>query len=444
MKEFFKVKTSAEVFAIINEFPVGPTEEISLTKGTGRILAEPIISPEDMPPFSRSTMDGYAVRARDTFGSSESMPALLTVAGSVEMGELPFQALSGGQAYRILTGGMLPPEANAVVMQEYTQQVDETTIEVMKTVAPGEHVILRGEDLKKGEKILSRGHRLRPQDIGALAAIGRRKIVVHQKPRVAIISTGDEIVPIEEMPPPGKIRDLNAYTLWAAILENGGIPIYLGIVPDKFNDLCARCAEGMEEADIVLISGGSSVGSRDFTAAVFESFPESQIMVHGISVSPGKPTILARAGKKALWGLPGHPASSMIVFWLFVRPLLQRIGGLEPQIITHSQLIKARLSRNVPSAQGREDYVRVRILTDEKHMPFKSPRPPFKKGGTHHIPPLEKGDTGGFSGDTGYIADPVFGKSGLISTMTRADGLIKIDINTEGLDKDSLVDVYLF
>lgn len=410
MKEFFKVKTSDEVFAIINEFPVGPTEEISLTEATGRILAEPIISPEDMPPFSRSTMDGYAVRAKDTFGSSESMPALLTVAGSVEMGELPSQALSGGQAYRILTGGMLPPGADAVVMQEYTQQVDETTIEVMKTVAPGEHVILRGEDLKKGEEILSGGHRLRPQDIGALAAIGRQKIVVHQKPRVAIISTGDEIVPIEEMPPPGKIRDINAYTLWAAILENGGIPIYLGIVPDKFDDLCARCAEGMEEADIVLISGGSSVGSRDFTAAVFESFPESQILVHGISVSPGKPTILARAGKKALWGLPGHPASSMIVFWLFVRPLLQRIGGLEPQIITHSQLIKARLSRNVPSAQGREDYVRVRILRDE----------------------------------TGYTAAPVFGKSGLISTMTKADGLIKIDMNTEGLDKGSIVDVYLF
>jgi molybdopterin molybdotransferase len=410
MKEFFKVKTSDEVFAIINEFPVGPTEEISLTEGTGRILAEPIISPEDMPPFSRSTMDGYAVRARDTFGSSESMPALLTVAGSVEMGELPSQALSGRQAYRILTGGMLPPEANAVVMQEYTQQVDETTIEVMKTVAPGEHVILRGEDLKKGEEILSGGHRLRPQDIGALAAIGRQKIVVHQEPRMAIISTGDEIVPIEEMPPPGKIRDINAYTLWASILENGGIPIYMGIVPDKFDDLCARCAEGIEEADIILISGGSSVGSRDFTAAVFESFPESQILVHGISVSPGKPTILARVGKKALWGLPGHPASSMIIFWLFVRPLLQRIGGLEPQIITHSQLIKARLPRNVPSAQGREDYVRVRIFRDE----------------------------------TGYIADPVFGKSGLISTMTRADGLIKIDMNTEGLDKDSLVDVYLF
>lgn len=410
MKEFFKVKTSDEVLAIINEFPVGPAEEISLKEGTGRILAEPIISPEDMPPFSRSTMDGYAVRARDTFGSSESMPALLTVAGSVEMGEPPSRALSGGQANRILTGGMLPPGADAVVMQEYTQLVDETTIEVMKTVAPGEHVILRGEDLKKGEEILSGGHRLRPQDIGALAAIGRQKIVVHQKPRVAIISTGDEIVPIEDTPPPGKIRDINAYTLWAAILENGGIPVYLGIVPDKFDDLCARCAEGIEEADIVLISGGSSVGSRDFTAAVFESFPESQILVHGISVSPGKPTILARAGKKALWGLPGHPASSMIVFWLFVRPLLQRIGGLDPQIITHSQLIRARLSRNVPSAQGREDYVRVRIFRDE----------------------------------TGYIADPVFGKSGLISTMTRAHGLIRVDMNTEGLDKDSLVDVYLF
>ncbi|MEW5948306.1 MAG: gephyrin-like molybdotransferase Glp [Thermodesulfobacteriota bacterium] len=444
MKEFFKVKTSDEVFAIINEFPVGPTEEISLPEGAGRILAEPVISPEDMPPFSRSTMDGYAVRARDTFGSSESMPALLTIAGSVDMGASPSRALSGGQAYRILTGGMLPPGGDAVVMQEYTQQADETTIEVMKTVAPGEHVILRGEDLKKGEEILSRGHRLRPQDIGALAAIGRQKIIVHQKPRVAIISTGDEIVPIQEMPPPGKIRDINAYTLWAAVFENGGIPGYLGIVPDKFDALRAKCIEGIEQADIILVSGGSSVGSRDFTVAVFESFPESRILLHGVSVSPGKPTILARIGKKALWGLPGHPASSMIIFWLFVRPLLQRIGGLEPQTIAHSQLIKARLSRNVPSAQGREDYVRVRILPDEKHAPFKSPHPPFKKGGAHHIPPLGKGDTGGFSDETGYVAEPVFGKSGLISTMTKAHGLIRVDMNTEGLDKDSIVDVYLF
>lgn len=409
-KEFFKVKAPLEIYTIINQFPVLQTEEIPLAESLGRVIAEPVISPEDIPPFSRSTMDGYAVRARDTFGSSESMPNLLTVAGKVRMGEFASQPLSSGQACEILTGGMLPPEADAVVMQEYTQRIDESTLEVMKSVAPGEHVILRGEDLKKGEQILPSGHRLRPQDVGVLAAIGRQKVLVYRKPRVAIISTGDEIVPVEETPPPGKIRDINTYTLWSAIEQNGGIPIFLGLVPDKFDDLRAKCAEGLEKADVILVSGGSSVGSRDFTAATFQSFPEGQILVHGTSISPGKPTILARVGNKTLWGLPGHPASSLIVFWLFVRPLLQQIGGLEPHIGTHPQPIRARLSRNVSSAQGREDYVRVVLLGDEK----------------------------------GYIADPIFGKSGLISTMAKAHGIIKIDMNTEGLDKDSLVDVYLF
>lgn len=410
MKGFFKVKTPEEIYTIFSEFPAVATEEIRLTEAVGRISAEPIISPEDIPPFNRSTMDGYAVRARDTFGSSESMPGLLTVVGKVKMGEFTSLPLSNGQTCEIMTGGMLPPQADAIVMQEYAQQVDATTIEIMKTVAPGEHVIQRGEDLKKGEQILPEGHRLRPQDIGVLAAIGRQKIMVYQKPRVAIISTGDEIVPIEQTPPPGKIRNINTYTLRAAVQENGGIPVDLGIVPDSQEYLRAKCAEGLEKADVILVSGGSSVGIRDFTASVFESFPDSQILVHGASISPGKPIILARVGKQSLWGLPGHPASSMIVFWLFVRPLLQHIGGLAPQITTQPHTIKARLSRNVPSAQGREDYVRVRISQYE---------------GT-------------------YIADPIFGKSGLISTLAKAQGMIRIDMNTEGLDKDSLVDVYLF
>lgn len=408
MKEFFKIKKPEDVYAVIKDFSPVSKEYVTLEEGASRILAEPVFSPEDMPPFDRATMDGYAMRARDTFGASESMPNLIMVAGNVKMGEVASQPASAGQALEITTGGMLPPGANAVVMQEHTERVNNSSIEVMKAVAPGENVIFRGEDFATGTEVLPRGRKLRPQDIGVLAAIGQKQILVYRKPRVAIISTGDEIVSIDQTPSSGKIRDINAPALYAAILENGAIPWYLGIVPDKRDELYEKCIDAIKNAEVLLVSGGSSVGSRDFTASVFQSIPDSQLLIHGVSVSPGKPTILARCGTKALWGLPGHPVSSLIVFWLFIRPLLQRISGVEPSPV-FPHVVQARLSRNVPSAQGREDYVRVQLLQSEN----------------------------------GLIAVPVFGKSGLISNLARADGVIRIELNTEGLDKDTLVDAYL-
>lgn len=408
MKEFFNIKTSDDVFSSILKFPSVSEECIPLREGVGRVLAQPVLSPEDIPPFKRSTMDGFAVRARDTFGASESIPGLLTVAGKIVMGEPASKPLQSGECFEILTGGMLPPNADAVVMQEYTRIVDGSNIELTKSVAPGENVALKGEDFPAGTMVLPKGRRLRPQDLGLLSAIGRANIPVYRKPGVAIISTGDELVSVDETPGPGKIRDINAYALWGAVIESGAIPLYLGIVSDSKDDLYEKCADGLRHADIVLVSGGSSVGMRDFTASVFESLPGSEILIHGISVSPGKPTILARYGSRALWGLPGHPVSSLVVFWLFVRPLIQKMAGFEP-VERFPQAVQAKLSRNVPSAQGREDYIRVKLQKAEN----------------------------------GLTATPLFGKSGLISNLSRADGIIRIDLNTEGLNRDSIVDVYM-
>ncbi|MFH1148374.1 MAG: gephyrin-like molybdotransferase Glp [Pseudomonadota bacterium] len=410
MKGFFQVVTPEDVFRLIEDFPVTSTEEIPFHEAVGRILAQPVFATESIPPYDRSTMDGYAVRARDTFGASESLPNFLTVKGKVRMGEFPVEGLLPGEALQITTGGVLPQDSDAVVMQEYTEQIDETGLEVAKSVAPGENVIHAGEDFNKGDVLLLQGTKLRPQDIGMMAAIGVTRVDVHRRPLIAVISTGDEIVRVEDDPAPGKIRDINAHALSAGIMENGGIPLYAGIAPDRFDEIRAKTEEAMDKADMLLLSGGSSVGSRDFTLRVFASFPGSSILVQGIAVSPGKPTILARIGNKALWGLPGHPASSLIVFWLFVRRMIRHVSGFRSRSIEPPQIITARLSRNVASAQGREDYVRVRLSRTED----------------------------------GYFAAPVFGKSGLISTLVKADGVIRIDLYTEGLDAGTLVDVYLF
>lgn len=409
MKEFFQVITPEDVFRLIEGFPTTSTEEIPLGEAVNRILARHVSAPENLPSHEKSTMDGYAVRARDTFGASESLPNSLVVKGKIKMGEVPEESLLPGEALEITTGGVLPPDSDAVVMQEYTEKIDETGIEISKSVAPGENIIHAGEDFKQGEVLLLHGMKLRPQDIGILAAIGITRVEVHKKPRIAVISTGDEIVPVEEDPAPGKIRDINAHALSAGIIESGGIPFCMGIAPDRFEEIRARAEEALEHADVVLLSGGSSVGSRDFTLSVFASFPGNSILVRGIAVSPGKPTILARVGNKALWGLPGHPASSLIVFWLFVRRMIRHVSGFKSRSIERPEKVVARLSRNVASAQGREDYVRVKLSRTEN----------------------------------GYSAAPVFGKSGLISTLTKADGVIRIDINTEGLDAGTLVDVYM-
>jgi molybdopterin molybdotransferase len=411
MKRFFKVKTVAEVLDLIGRFERLADEEVTLTAARGRVLAAPVRAGENVPSFDRVTMDGYAVRAQDTFGATESLPGLFSLVGEVAMGERPQGHIGPGQTMRIWTGGMLPEGADAVVMVEYARVVDQNTVELARAVAPYDHVIRPGEDVKEGEVLLKQGARLRPQDVGLLAALGMGRVVVTRVPRVAVISTGDEVVPIEDRPAPGQVRDINTYSLGALIESAHALPLHLGLVRDDPGELRAVVAKGLAQADTVILSGGSSVGVRDYTVEVFSSLPDSEILVHGVSVSPGKPTILARAGKKSLWGLPGHAVSAMIIFDLFLRPFIKRLCGEETGGERPGRFVEAVLVRNVASVHGREDYVRVR---------------------------LER------TGDGGLMAHPVLGKSGLISTMVKADGLIRIGLNSEGLVRGSRVRVDLF
>ena len=400
MKEFFNVVNLEQVFEHVQSFERVDIEEVPLSLSTLRTIARDVRADLDLPGFARSTMDGYAVRATSSFGSSEANPAYLTVVGQIAMGEIPDFAIGAGQAARIATGGMLPAGADAVVMIEHTAEIDDRMIEVYRSVAPGQHVIEHDEDFKKGALVLESGCRIRPQETGLLAAFGYSQVHVFRRPVVGIISTGDEVVDIGVVPQIGQVRDINRYTLASQVLEAGGAPIDMGIVEDDFDALNAVCREALTKCDMVLISGGSSVGMRDFTIDVLSSLPEARVLVHGISISPGKPTILAHVQGKAVWGLPGHVVSAMVVFTAVVRPFLAYIGGQKSVKHKHRE-IPARLSRNLSSAQGRVDFVRVRL--EER--------------------------------DGVLWAEPILGKSGLINTMIKADGLIEVGQHTEGLDQ---------
>jgi molybdopterin molybdotransferase len=324
------------------------------------------------------------------------------------MGNKPDFAVGPGEAVQISTGGMLPTDADSVVMIEHTEAIDDTTIEVYRSVAPGQNMVAVGEDIKKGEVILRCGGKIRPQEAGMLAALGKQTITVYKRPLIGIISTGDEVVAVHESPGPGQIRDVNTYTLSGLIQEIGATAIPFGIVRDDYEALLAKSAQALAQCDIVLVSGGSSVGTRDFTIDVITALEHSEILFHGISISPGKPTILARVRNKAFWGLPGHVVSAMIVFSRIVKPFIEHVSG---RADVHRKKIRltAKLSRNLASAQGRVDYIRIRLKQKEGVL----------------------------------WAEPILGKSGLISTMVKADGLIEIGMNTEGLDEGTQVEVIL-
>jgi molybdopterin molybdotransferase len=406
MKEFFKVTDVERVLEYKTQFPQVETETILLKETVGRILAEKIVADVDLPDFPRALVDGYAVQGSSTFGASDGNPAYLSVKGSVAMGEKPGVSIGPGEAVRIATGGMLPTGADSVVMIEHTEAIDDTTLEVYRSVAPGQNMIEIGEDMKKDAEILSLGQKIRPQETGLLAALGKQRVVVYKKPLIGIISTGDEIVPIDEVPGWGQIRDVNTYTLSGLIQEIGGKAISLGIVRDDFDVLFDNCKQALVQCDMTLISGGSSVGTRDFTIEVLSALQAAEVLVHGISISPGKPTILANVQNKAFWGLPGHVVSAMIVFSRIVSPFIEHISGFYRGRKKELRLA-AIVSRNIASAQGRVDYIRVRLTQNQGVL----------------------------------WAEPILGKSGLISTMVKADGLIEIDMNTEGLDKGAEVEV---
>ena len=412
MANFLTVKTAEEVLRIIDSFEPLESEKVGLYSAAGRVLAEEITAPEPVPHFNRSLMDGFAVRARDTFGASESQPALLRLAGEVRMGEASLMEVEPGNAVAIPTGGMLPAGTDSVVMVEHTSRLDSETIEVMKPVAPRENVLMAGEDIPCGEVVFSSGQLLRPQDIGALAALGIDSVTAYRKPRVAILSTGDEIVPVSTTAlPPGKTRDINSYTLSAQVTEAGAITGTIELVGDDLDALVEACRRALKEHDIVLISGGSSVGVRDLTVSVLDSLPGAELLVHGVAVRPGKPTILARADCKILWGLPGHPISAMTICRTFVLPCIYSLQGLKKNPAwKDAGAERAVLTRRLPSVHGRVDYVPVVLTRTGERL----------------------------------AATPIFGNSAMIGALARSDGYVVISQHVEGLDTGSAVTVYLF
>ncbi len=389
-------------------------ETLPLLDALRRVVSSDTVSGVTLPEFPRSVMDGYAVLARDTFGATDSMPAYLAVTGEVMMGEEARDAISKGRALRISTGGMLPPGSDSVVMLEHSQALDDGTVEVMRPVAPGENVVQPGEDVKLGETLLTRGHRLRPQDLGALAGIGVTSVEVYRRPRVAIINTGNEIIEAGKSPRPGQVRDINSYNLAGLVMQAGCTPVRLGIFRDEYEAIRDAVIEGLKKADLVAITGGSSVGTRDLTSAVIDGLGGPGVLVHGVSVRPGKPVIIGLAGNKFVFGLPGHPVAVTVSFELFIRPLLKRLSGeIDPLGIAGIppvRVVRAKMTRNYSSAQGREDHLRVALELIEGEL----------------------------------WARPILGKSGLITTLVKAHGTVVIPLARLGLEKGEWVDVRLF
>lgn len=384
-------------------------EKISVNQALGRVLAEEIHSPHPLPEFRRATVDGYALSAQASFGASDALPAYLNLIGEVNMGSAPDFSLPSQGCALIHTGGMLPEGADTVVMVEHTQSVGDGVIEVFRPAAIGENTIQVGEDIAAGEHVISSGSILRPAEIGGLLALGITSVKVVKQPQVAIISSGDEVIPPAEQTKPGQVRDINAYTLSALVEQAGGTPILFGIVPDDEKVLLSRCIEALAASDMLVVTAGSSASSRDLTAKVFSALGEPGVLVHGVKLHPGKPTILGIADGKPTVGLPGNPISALIAARLFVLPALETLSGRKP---VPQPTLKAKLTMNVASQAGREDWLPVRLIADPDGM--------------------------------GMLAEPVFGRSNLIFTLVRADGLICIHLDSNGLEPGQLVDVFKF
>ncbi len=376
-------------------------ESVPPFQAAGRVLAREVTADSDIPGFDRSVVDGFAVRSADTAGAGDSAPALLRCVRRIAMGrqDSPF-SLGPGECAYIPTGGVLPAGADAAVMVEYTEEAADTVL-VRRSVAHGENIIRADEDFRKGETVFHAGRRLTPQDAGVLAACGCAAVPVAKMPVVGIISTGNELVPMTQVPGPGQVRDANAPMLAAWLADYGCIPKMYGIIRDEREAFDAALRTACAECDVVVLSGGSSKDDRDMTAGTIAQ--RGEVLVHGVAIAPGKPTIIGRVATKPVFGLPGHPASAFVVLIAIVRPLLDRMLGIsEPRLQTE----KAVLSTNIPSQRGREEYVRVKV---------------------------ENG-----------IATPLFGKSGLLNTLVRSHGLVCIPAGAEGIEQGSTVTVILW
>jgi molybdopterin molybdotransferase len=385
---------------------------VRIEDALGRVCARDVISSEDLPGFARSTVDGYAVAAEDTFGATETMPAYLNLGRELVMGEEADFLLAKGEACGIPTGGMLPRGADAVVMFEHVQTIDKRMLEALRPVTPGENVIRAGEDVKEGETIIVRGHRIRPQDIGACAGIGVTEVYVYEPPVVSVLSTGDEVVPASQRPRPGQVRDVNSYILSGMISAVGCVPLRKGIFRDDYNTIRAAVEAAMTDSRAIVISGGTSVGTKDMLAKVIDDIGGPGVLFHGLSLKPGKPMIGGMVGGRTpVFGLPGHPAAVGVCFGIFIEPVLHILSGSTDKFARYKKkTVKAKLTKNVASSLGREEHIRV--LLEE--------------------------------GSAGLLAVPVLGKSGLIRTLVKADGTFVIPVNNNGVEKGEEIEVRLF
>jgi molybdopterin molybdotransferase len=336
-------------------------ETVPVAEGLDRVLAADLVAGTDQPPFPRSAVDGWALRAADTAIATAAAPVILRAAGAVPMGAAATAAVAPGLAVRVPTGGMLPPGADAVAMQEEVEAASGT-VAVRRPVRAGENVVDRGIDVRAGETLLPRGRRLRPADLGVLAGQGAARIEVTLPPRVAILATGNEVVPPDVPLGPGQVHDMNSAALAGAVRAAGGLPTVLGIVPDErgaVEDALRRALAGHE---MVLVSGGSSVGERDVVAEAIDALGPPGVLVHGVAVRPGKPTVLAAAGAVPVLGLPGNPVSALVIFELFARPVLDRLLGADPRTGPW-RTVRARAASALEGTKGREDHRRVRLET---------------------------------------------------------------------------------
>ncbi|MCD7983176.1 MAG: molybdopterin molybdotransferase MoeA [Desulfovibrio sp.] len=429
LQDFFVVLSVAEVTRRLETFAPLPAETAALEDPRGlegRVLAADVTARDDVPLTNRSGMDGYAVQAADVFGASEGNPVYLTRVGRIAVDRPADFSLEPGQCAAIVTGATLPDGADAVVMVEHTLELaagqadagpvagqGETLVEIRRPVAPGAHVLRRGDDARRGCPARRAGTPRRPQEHGRLPACGAPTGPVRARPRVGILSTGDEVIPVSADPRPGQVRDVNSHALAAICREAGAEPRLLGIVPDDLEAIAAALRKHLAQVDVLLLSGGSSVGARDFTIAALERLPGAEIFCHGVALSPGKPLILARVGDKCVWGLPGQVASAQVVMFVLGAPFLRHLAGRANAFDQRLRPArKAVLSRNMASKQGREDYLRVRL----------------------EAPATDRGLP---------LAVPVPGLSGLLRTLLDAQGLVRIDANLEGLEEGSMVDVLL-
>lgn len=409
MSNFLKVTPIEEALEIIDKHVIPSLRSVNIKtiNSVSRTVSKPITSSANLPNFTRSSMDGYAVRAIDTYGASQSQPSYLNLVSEIKMGTVTKTKLQTGETARIFTGSMVPESADAVVMIEYTESIESSLIEIIKPVAPGENIIQIGEDIEINEAVFSAGHVIRPQDIGGLLALGITHVPVFQRPKIGIISTGDELISPELEPAKGQVRDINTYTISALVQKYAGEPITFGINKDRFEIQLETAEKALSNCSMVIISAGSSTSSRDLTSRVISRLGEPGILMHGLAHKPGKPSIIGSAKGKLVFGLPGNPVSAMIIFELLVSRAIKNILGSVSQIISPP---KAILTKDIPSTNGREEHVPVKLFNSQ-------------------------------SGN--LMADPIFGKSNLIYTLIKSDGIVVVPINKSGIYSGDIVDVLI-